>query len=806
MALYYRVPSFPIESHLHDLAGLEQQLGGWAAGLTCPVRLIARSRPFDMRPAIQALRQGHSGAVRSLHQAAEPLLERLEALAALPAGQAGAALPAERSPWAAWRGLDGRAQRGLGELFGPAGALGRALALEEAPLGESLPHWRAALDALRQVFWPVPLIKEQTRFLETLERHAFARSIEHTLIAWPDKRTNPAAIGATLSSALGREVKPLDQFPAVLGCPYELDEWRARLRPLSPGHPWLAIIHAYDARGRIDARLLHPLLDRAGDLVLAVDIQTLPRHRAMRAAEMAYATAKVIQRDASVKDVGAERKFADAEQVMHALQDQQSLHEVRVAALVAGETEEALETHLAEVIGQLGSALRFTRVAGAQGLLLQLFSPTPTGRIAAPIRSRNYLSAGVGCLLGVWGFHRASRTDGLLWGIDDVRASPIFFNPFGARNEDAAHMVVLGKSGFGKTFFLNVMTLRAAALAGHRVIWIDAFENGYRVARAVGAGARCYPIGLEQTINLLDCVYTPAADGPGWRSSQVQHVIAALALLMGTPALVRGADQTSKKERQPRAFDIAELGALDRALSDLYDTVDPYGSLEEMPTLRDLIDELEISAEPAAQGIAYALRMLLFGTRSDTSRPTTMGRAFNGVTTVDWGLQDDVTCFDLTEVEKGAQELLPLYYAQLIGAIYRDMRNPRRDRLRRTFLVIDEFGLAAKVEAVAMLAATMTKVARKFGYAMVVVDQNPDTFLHSPYGRAILENAAGRILFHLDDAPARQMAAAISDLTPVHLDYLIRAQKGRCVAVFGNTVYAMAVQASALEQRLLQGS
>jgi hypothetical protein len=428
--------------------------------------------------------------------------------------------PPSQLPWQAWRTLPGRTQEWLlHQVFAQHVTLQHALANETAdPLAAAV-VWEPVLDLLRSALWPVPLVKEQIAFYEAMQEQRWTRSVEHTLLIFTPEDANAAAMSvvAQLSQALSRNVTLRDTLPSVLPGEYEVDEWHARLRPLRDDRPWLSVVHSYDARGRIDARLLHPLLDglvdgqrdSRFDVTLAIDVQTLSRHRAMRAAEQAYTIARVVQRDSSVKDVGAERKFADSERVMHALHDQEALHEVQIAALVSGESPEVLERNLAVFMGQTGSALRFTRVAGAQKAWLPLFSTTPTRAIDAPFTRRNYLSSGLGCLLGVLGYHRASGSDGLLWGVDDIRSSPIFFNPFGDTNSEAAHIVVLGKTGFGKTFFLNVMTLRAAALEGYRVIWIDAFENGYRVERAIGAGARCYSIGIDSVINLCDVVFTP---------------------------------------------------------------------------------------------------------------------------------------------------------------------------------------------------------------------------------------------------------------------------------------------------------
>jgi hypothetical protein len=104
------------------------------------------------------------------------------------------------------------------------------------------------------------------------------------------------------------------------------------------------------------------------------------------------------------------------------------------------------------------------------------------------------------------------------------------------------------------------------------------------------------------------------------------------------------------------------------------------------------------------------------------------------------------------------------------------------------------------------LAATIAKVARKYGIGLIAIDQNPITFINSEHGRFIFENAAAKVLFRLDDLPARQMADAISDLRPAHVSYLTRAGKGMALAVVGNDVYTMNVEANPYELRMLRGS
>lgn len=780
----FRLSSFPIEQ-ITDHDSLERRLGGGLAGLGFPMRLIALSKQFDMRLPINGVRRDQAHMER-LRRIAGPLLEAIDAtLAGGTTANPGAALdqlPVE----------DAAVILGL---FADAPALQSALANSaqlDSATGELL--WASVGDALDSVLWRLPWTKEMVRFYEALQ-HRHLRSAVYLLIAWPPPDVSAQAIAATLRHAAGREVQILDALPSVLDSPYV--EESNRLRPEQPGAPWLAGLLSYDARGVWDATTLHGLLDVTYDVAVAIDITTMSRNQAMRAAEMAYNAARVVARDAQIVDMRAGRVVASAERVMHELVHE-SLHTVQLGVLVGGATAEELETNLAETSSRLGSQLRLMRPAGAQGEVLKLWSPTSRNQIEAPFKPRTMLSHGVGCCAGLLGYHRASNTEGLFWGLDAMRRAPLFFDLF--RNNQAAHMVILGKSGSGKTFLLNLLALRGAALMGYRVIGIDAFRNGERVEAAARAGARCHFLRLDNPINVLDIVYADDEIEGGWMANQVQHVIGQLALLLGTPG--RSAD--GKEQYIPRVLTIAERGVLDRALCELYAEITPAAPISEMPILSDLIAQLEQFTEPEARAVARELRMLIYGTDSvEATQLNALGRSFNAPTGVDWNFSHDINYYDVS----GVPELLrPFYYVQIIGAILRYMRDPKRDRTRKTLLQIDEFGYLTQVEALARLAATICKVARKYGIGLVAIDQNPGTFLAGENGRFIFENAVAKVLFHLDDLPAREVGAAISDLTPGHVDFLSHASVGECLAVVANDVYVMTVEANPRELRALRGS
>ena len=246
------------------------------------------------------------------------------------------------------------------------------------------------------------------------------------------------------------------------------------------------------------------------DVSVVVDVQTVPRNRARRKMELAYNAARLVTRDDQLIDTRAEQVFTDAQRVLHET-TQQGFHLVTIAVLVSGDTRSALEQHIAVILERLGSALRLMRVAGVQDQVLRLWSPAPTVRLDLPRKGWNMLSHGVGCCAGLIGYHGASRTDGILWGIDAVRRAPLFHDPF--RNNQAGHMCVLGKTGYGKTWFLNMVTMRAA-LQGWKVIALDLAENGLRIERAAGMG--CITRSISWTSSFP---WTPRVGGSRCRSS-----------------------------------------------------------------------------------------------------------------------------------------------------------------------------------------------------------------------------------------------------------------------------------------------
>lgn len=768
-----KVGSFPIEQ-IENLEALEHRLGSWFATLTYPVRQVATSRRFDMRVPSEQLQQS----IKHLQRLSALVAPLMHAIDAQIQGNP------TRDPQQCIAALTSEEQRFVVDAFRAQPDQQRLIAQTFASAaGTQDQHgWTDVANALSGVLWPLGWQLEMQRYYgELADRHL--RAIDHYVLTWEPSHISGETIQAGLRHAVGRSVEIIEGMPPIISVPYR--ERPLRLAPDQPGYPYLAILQSYEFGGEWDARTLHDLLDVSFDVSIVVDVDTIPRNKAMRQAELAHAAAGALHREGKVVDTRSERVLHDSYRVMHGLRDE-SFHYVTLAILVSGETEAQLEQHVGEIIGRLGTLVRFTRVAGAQGELIKLWSKIPTRHLDIPRLQWNYLSHGLGCLGGLFGYHRASDVTGLLWGLDAVGKSPLFYDLF--TDNQAAHMCVLGKTGYGKTLFLNMITMRAAAVLGWKVIGLDAENNGARIARAAGAGARCNFIGLHSAVNILDIVFDEHMKG-GWIANQVQHVIDQLGMLLGEPG-VNGAGQ---KIVHPRAWTISERGLLDRALTTFYSALDPHTAPAQMPVLNDVLMYLDQLQRHEADAIALEISDFLSGSLANT---------FDRPTEVDWDFTCQINYFDFKDVP---ENLRAFFYGQAVGAIFRYMRDPLRP-LTPTLLLIDEFYLVAQTESVARMAAELAKVARKYKIGLIPVDQNPTTFLDNPYGRFIWENSVGKVLFHLDDMPAARIGEAINDLTERHLRYLTQAQPGEAIMIFRNDVYFTHVQVNPREARFFIGS
>jgi hypothetical protein len=765
----FDIASVPIDL-VGDIDRFEERLGGFFAARDFPMRLIAHSTAFPMHEPIATVRAS-THQTESLYIRTRTLREAIDSWCRD---------PAPGSLHAALCDLDAQTYADLATQLH---TVGFELAAYTAEVADGA-QWDAFVAAVDLVFWRVPWAREAVRMYELMERRVL-RSVQYILITWEPDDVSEMAIRIPLAATTRRPVRRIVSLPPVIAGPYR--ERLTSLEPEEPDQPFLAVLTSYDFAGAWDATLFHELIALNLDLSIAVDVVTLNRAKSQRVAEMAYNAAKLVVRDASLVDIRGEQVVHDAREVLGQLKGQ-TLHALQIAVLVRGRNREELEANVVTVRDLFGARLKLLRPSGAQSAALKLFSTLPRKRLDAPWKPRTQLSKVVGCAAGMVGFHRPNQTKGVFVGVERNGRVPIFINLF-ERNQ-AAHMIIAGMSGYGKTVLLNLLAERAAGLNDMQVIGIDAFSNGLRVERAI-QDCVCFKVGLEHTINPLDVVFGDETEG-GWLNNQILHAVGQIVMLLGEP----GESVDGRKRFIPIKLETGERGVLSLAVKRLYQKyrVTPATPAWGTPTLTDLIAVLEAMRDPIAALFATRLRYFIYGSLTDTTEKTPDGAAFDGTTTIDWRFEERIVYYDFKTVP---ELLLPLFYIQAMGKAWRYITTRRITR--DIFLQIDEFGYASQVEAVAHTAWVMAKTARKYRLGMVLVDQTMRPFLDTPAGRQLHANAAAHFFFHMQDVEAQDVAQAMSVITPRHQQFIVDAEPGQCLGVIRKDVYEINVECHPLE-------
>jgi type IV secretory pathway VirB4 component len=202
------------------------------------------------------------------------------------------------------------------------------------------------------------------------------------------------------------------------------------------------------------------------------------------------------------------------------------------------------------------------------------------------------------------------------------------------------------------------------------------------------------------------------------------------------------------------------------------------------PLLRDVQAVLESTQGDVAPGLAARLRRYVDGSLA--------GGLFAAPTNVE--LNRHLVVFNIQALE---EELRPLAMHVIANFVWNRVRRERRPRL----LVIDEAWSLLRYPAGGAFVSDMARRARKYYLGLVTITQDVADFLRSDYGRAVLVNAAMKLLLKQDSTTVEPVADAFQ-LTTEERQYLLGASKGEGLLFAGGARLALAIEASPAEHRL----
>ncbi|MGY1982969.1 TraG/VirB4 family ATPase [Nocardia gipuzkoensis] len=371
---------------------------------------------------------------------------------------------------------------------------------------------------------------------------------------------------------------------------------------------------------------------------------------------------------------------------------------------------------------------------------------------------------------------QAARPQGVLYG-RDAASGLLFVDRFGPEAHNH-NLVVLGRSGAGKSYLVKTEILRALYRGIEQVV-IDPEDEYRRLAEAVGGahirlgapGVRLNPFDLEVHMR------------PDGRRSAPADALTRRKLFLHTLIQVLLGNQTA-----------AQRAALDAALAATYTdagiTDDPATWTRPAPTLSGLRDQLGRLGTAAGAELAAGLH------------PYTGEGAYAGLidgpTTTE--PEGGMIVFSLRELP---DELKTIGTLLVLDVTWRRVSNPGQRRPR--MITVDEAWLLLREPAGAAFLFRAAKSFRKHWAGLTVATQDCADVLSTDLGRAIISNAATQILL-------RQAPQAIDEVaTAFHLSdgeqqFLLSAARGSGLLAVDGDRAVFGSLASATENALITTS
>lgn len=405
---------------------------------------------------------------------------------------------------------------------------------------------------------------------------------------------------------------------------------------------------------------------------------------------------------------------------------------------------------------------------------------------------RNILTSGAASTYMFTSFEM-SDDSGVLLGINRHNNSLCVVDLFNTRVNKNANVTLLGTSGAGKTFTMQLLALRMrmrgiqcyilAPLKGHEFKRACAAVGGTYIKISPGSTNCINVMEIRRTLSpemeLIDEMDYNSEDS--LLSRKIQQLLIFFSLLIP--------DMSNEEEQM-----------LDEALIKTYsqfgithDNDSLYADkahtrYKKMPILGDLHKLLE--ANPLTQRLAIIVSRFVTGS----------AQSFNQQTNVN--LDNKYVVIDISEL-KG--KLLPV--GMFIGLDY-VWDQVKSDRTKRKAIYIDEIwqliGASSNRQA-GEFCQEIFKIARSYGAAAIAASQDLSDFFSledGKYGRAIINNSKTKIILNLEPDEAEYVRETLK-LTRTEIRSITQFERGEALISSNNNKVPVLVRASKVEQQLI---
>ena len=407
---------------------------------------------------------------------------------------------------------------------------------------------------------------------------------------------------------------------------------------------------------------------------------------------------------------------------------------------------------------------------------------------------RNVLTSGAASTYIFTSFEM-SDDSGVLLGVNQHNNSLCVVDLFNTRKHKNANLNIIGTSGAGKTFTLQLLALRMR-MRGIQCFTIAPIKGHefHRACHRIGGSFVKIAPGSPHCINVMEIRHTvsPEAtlideDSPiedvSMLARKIQQLMIFFSLLIP--------DMTNEEEQlldEALLKTFADFG-ITHDNDSLYEDINAVPpKMKPMPILGDLYKNLQ--GNKMTERIAVILSRFVTGS----------AQSFNRQTNVD--LSNKFIVIDLSEL-KG--KLLPVGMVIALDYIWDKIKS---DITEKKAVIIDEIWQlvgASSNKMAAEFCLTIFKTIRGFGGAAVAATQDLSDFFgldDGRYGRAIINNSQNKIVLNLEYDEAEYVREVLK-LSKTELRSITRFERGEALVCSGNNKVPVVVKASKSEQEMI---
>ena len=405
---------------------------------------------------------------------------------------------------------------------------------------------------------------------------------------------------------------------------------------------------------------------------------------------------------------------------------------------------------------------------------------------------RNVLTGGAAASYMFTSFEM-SDDGGVLLGINRHNRSLCIVDLLNTKKNKNANMNLLGTSGAGKTFTMQLLALRMRMRGIQCFILAPIKGHEFRRAcnRIGGSFIRIAP-GSQHCINVMEIRPTLSPEmelideadymeDESLLMQKIQQLMLFFSLLVP--------DMTNEEEQildDALIKTYAEFGITEDNASLYEDIGNP--KMKRMPVLGDL--QRNLLKEPLAKRLAVVLSKFVTGS----------AQSFNRQTNVD--LSNKYIVLDLSEL-KG--KLLPIGMMIALDFVWDKIKS---DRTQKKAVMIDEIWQligASSNKLAAEFCLTIFKTIRGYGGAAISATQDLSDFFgleDGKYGRAIINNSQNKIILNLEPDEAKYVQDVLK-LTKTEVRSITNFERGEALVYADNNKIPVIIKASEAEKKII---